>query len=525
MTSGAVAAGSPLTVEAGLAALRAGGNAADAAIAASLMAGVAEALLTGLGGGGIATLRMGGQVEVLDLFSDVPGRGGPAEGRPALRHIDVDFGPAVQRFHFGPASVAVPALPGGLWALHQKYGRLDMARLVEPAARAAEQGVPVTPGFAQVCGLLWPILGTDDALRALFSREGRPLRAGDVFTNPDLAGTLRAYAEQGPALFSTGAVGQAILAALGAEARLNATDLAAWQPVFRAPICYHYRDATVWLPPPSSVAGLLVAQALRALEDHGPMPEPLGAAQVRSLAHALRRVEGSRGPTLHGKLFQDGFVDGFLLALAPQEDFEAEAHGQAPTGEGRGGRPRLPRQPGNTTHISVVDADGNAVAITHSLGETAGLVVPGTGLLLNNFLGESDVYPEDAALPPGSRLLTMCCPSLLEIGDQIYALGSGGSSRIRSALLHGIVYLTDHGLDPRRAVTAPRCHVEGGRLYVEADRRPPGTLEALAAGYPNMNRFDSLNLFFGGLHIAGSAGGHFSGAGDPRRSGTFGTTD
>ena len=165
------------------------------------------------------------------------------------------------------------------------------------------------------------------------------------------------------------------------------------------------------------------AQALRALEDHGPMPEPFGAPQVRFLAHALRRAEQTRGPVLHKNLHAEGFVAGFLAALAPDELGEERAHG---VGEGRG---RLPREPGNTTHISAVDADGCAVSLTHSLGETCGLMVPGTGVLLNNFLGESDVFPEDADLQPGQRLLTMCCPTLLEVGGATFAMGSGGSSR------------------------------------------------------------------------------------------------
>ena len=523
MTAGAVAAGSPLTVEAGLTALQAGGNAVDAAVAASLMAGVAEPLLTGLGGGGMGMVRMNGAVEALDLFSDVPGRSLPPAGRPQMDRIDVNFGPAVQSFRVGPGAVAVPGMPAGLWDLHQKHGVLPMAALAEPAARAAQAGVPVTRGFERVCALLWPILQREDAIRALFSRNGQPLVEGQSFRNPDLAHTLRAYGEEGPSLFVSGAVGQGILRCLGAESRLGRADLEAYAPRFLAPLRYRYRDATVWLPPPSSVAGLLVVQALRALEDHGPMPEPFGAPQVRFLAHALRRAEQTRGPILHQNLQKPGFVDGFLVALAPDETGEERAHGVA-VEQGRGAPPRRPREPGNTTHISTVDAHGNAVGLTHSLGETCGVMVPGTGVLLNNFLGESDVFPEDADLAPGQRLLTMCCPSLLDVGGTFYAMGSGGSSRIRSAILHGVVYLTDHGLDPVRAVAAPRCHVEWGALHVEADHRPPGTLEALAAGNPNLRRFDGANMFFGGLHVAGVGADGFTGAGDRRRSGTFGVS-
>lgn len=518
MTTGAVAAGSPLTMAAGLEILRQGGNAVDAAVAASLMATVAEPLLTGLGGGGIGILRMDGAVEVLDMMGDVPGRGlapGPAD----VTRIEVDFGPATQTFHVGPGSVAVPGMPSGLWSLHARHGRLPMATLVEPAARAAEAGVGVTPGFARVISLLWPILDLDEGVRALFSDHGRPLQAGQTFRNPDLASTLRRFASEGPELFTHGEVAQRILDALGPTTRLTAADLSAYRPRFAAPICYRYRDASVWLPLSSSVAGLLVAQALRALEDCGPMPEPFSAGQVRMLAHALGRADRTRGARLHRNLQKPGFAEGFLAAIAPEEEGEERLHAslQAPH--------RSPRQPGNTTHISVVDSEGNAVGLTHSLGETCGRLVPGTGLFLNNFLGESDVFPEDAQLEPGDRLLTMCCPTLVELGHDIYAFGTGGSSRIRSAVLQGVVCLVDHGLAPDQAAAAPRIHVEGGRLYAETHGRPPGTSVRLAAGFPHWKRFDTPAFFFGGLNIAGRGSAGFCGAGDARRSGSFGVSE
>lgn len=519
MTAGAVAAGSPLTVEAGLAALRRGGNAVDAAVAASLMASVAEPLLTGLGGGGMGIVRMNGEVEVLDMMGDVPGQGRPATDAELTR-IEVDFGPTTQVFHAGPASVAVPGLPAGLWALHERHGKLPMTDLAEPAARAAEHGVPVTAGFARVIHLLQPILGLDPAVFALFSHEGVPLTEGQRYRNPDLAATLRRYATEGPSLFTTGPLGREILRTLGSDARLTALDLAAYEPRFTPAIRYRYRDATVWLPSSSSVAGLLVAQSLRTLEDSGPMAELFSASQVRLLAHSLRRADRTRGPRLHRNLREPGFIEGFLAAIAPEEEGEERLH--AALREGRGAPPR---EPGNTTHISVVDADGNAVGLTHSLGETCGRMVPGTGLFLNNFLGESDVYPADAELQPGDRLLTMCCPSLVEIGDAVYALGTGGSSRIRSAILQGVVYLVDHGLDPERTTAAPRVHVEAGRLFAETHDRPPGTVDKLAAAFPRWKRFGRPAFFFGGLHIAGLSGDGFSGAGDARRSGAFGVSE
>ncbi len=216
---------------------------------------------------------------------------------------------------------------------------------------------------------------------------------------------------------------------------------------------------------------------------------------MRRLAEAQRAAERFR-EGLAQRLFQPGFVDAALRALGGQSG-------------------------GFTTHISTVDERGGAVAITHSLGETCGHAVPGTGILLNNFLGESDVAPPDAPRAPGERLYTMCCPTLLERGGEICSLGTGGSSRIRSAVLQGISFLVDHGLGPAEAVALPRAHVEQGRLHLESGGRDEPEIAGIREDYPDAVLFADHHLFFGGLHVVASRGGGFVGAGDARRSGAW----
>ncbi|MCB9761343.1 MAG: gamma-glutamyltransferase [Alphaproteobacteria bacterium] len=491
MIGGAVAAGSPYTVEAGLFALARGGNAVDAAVAAQLAACVAEPLLTGLGGGGLAIVRTPqAEVEVCDFFSDAPGRDGRVGGERV--EVVIDFGPTTQAFAAGAASVAVPGLPAGIWALHQRHGRLPMTTLVEPAVRMAHEGVAVLKGFERVAALLWPILTLSAEAAALMGVDGRPLREGDTFRCPTLGDTLARFAVEGPALFRTGDAAAAMLRALGAERWLSEPDLTEYAPAFRRPLGVEQGGVKLWVPGAPSQGGALTARAVLALWSKGPLPPPLTAAHVVRIAAAMDAAERGRPPDWPARLFEQGFVPRWLGA-------------------------------GYTTHVSAVDGEGRAVAITSSLGETCGLLVPETGVLLNNFMGETDVNPPDFPRAAGSRLMTMCCPTLLELPDgRVFAMGSGGSSRIRSAVLHGLVYLSENGLTPAQTVQAPRAHYEEGLLRVETMEREPAEVARLRAQFPDLVAFDQPGMYFGGLHIAGVGREGFEGAGDPRRSGSFG---
>ncbi len=501
MSQGAIAAGNPLTVEAGLEALRAGGNAVDAAIAALLMAGVAEPMLTGLGGAGIATVRMGGEVLICDLFANMPGLGG-AGATADIEEINIDFGPTSQRFRVGLGTVAVPGIVPGVLALHRRYARLPLQDLVEPAALAAERGVVVQPTLARILGMLWPICQRSPALEKIVGPSGCSAGPGELIYNPALAESLRRLGRG-----DERALEQEIIAATP----LSADDFSSYTVHFQDPIRCRYRDAAVWIPSTPSIAGLLVLQVLAELEAHGPMPPAMGPDEVRLLTAAMVRAESSRGPRFNRAVFLPGFVEGFLTALRLDDQGKVSLDTTPPRSS----------QVGSTTHISVVDADGNAAGITSSLGESCGHLAGETGIIMNNFLGEADVNPPGAPRAPGERLMTMCCPTILERGEQVFVLGSSGSSRIRSAVLHGLINLTDHHMTPEQAVAAPRCHVEGELISVEADGRPRGTMEILAEVLGDLRRFDGVNMYFGGMNIAGVGPEGVSGAGDFRRSGCY----
>jgi len=490
---GAVAGGSPLTVEAGLRALQAGGNAVDAAVAAQLMACVSEPLLTGLGGGGLAIVRHGDRTQVLDAFSAMPGLGEPAPGPHAPDVVTLDFGPDTQSFLVGPATAAPPGLPQGLVALHQGRGLLTLAQLAEPAARAARRGVPVTVGFARAVRLLWPIVARDPHLAEALGPGGEPLDVGDSFRLPALGDTLERLAAEGAHFLTHGDGARAVLARLGPAGCLTGQDLQACVPIWRAPLQGRYRGRTVSVPGAPSAAGAMVLRILGELEAGGPLPPPLDVQHAGRLIRAMDRALGALPGDYPGRLAERGYLEAFVGS-------------------------------GHTTHVSAVDGDGNAVGITSSLGETAGVLVQDTGVVLNNFLGEADVNPPDHPRAPGERLVTMCCPTTLEGDSGLYVMGAGGSSRIRSAVTHGVVFLSDHNMSAQEAVQAPRLHLDEGTLRVEIMERPPGFREALSLDWPRLIPFERHGMYFGGLHMAGRKDGVFTGGGDPRRTGSWAST-
>lgn len=489
MIGGAVAAGSPLTVQAGVAALEMGGNAVDAVVAAQLTACVAEPLLTGLGGSGLATVRMNGKVECIDFFSAMPGIGRDSRPCAPMTTVQIDFGPTSQVFHVGPASVAVPGTPEGIWLLHQRHGRVPMTKLVKPAIDAARAGVLVDACAQVVFELLWPIEQRAHPSARLVGSDGSHLREGDLCTSPLLAPTLEQFAAEGPEMFRTGDAARALVAAVGDEGRLTLEDLARYRPIIREPLAMDFRGSRVWLPGPPSQGGPMILHSLRAFVQ-GDLGDPFGADSVDRIARALHEAEVERRKRKPDAVFEESFVGSYLGA-------------------------------GYTTHMSAVDCDGNAAALTSSLGESSGICVPETGVRPNNFLGEADVNPPGIRRPPGTRLMTMCSPALVTRGEQIFALGSGGSSRIRSAVLHGILYLVGHGLPLDAVARAPRSHVEDGILKTEIFGRSPEAVAAIRSRTPSPVLFEHYGMYFGGLHVAGFGRDGPTGAGDPRRSGAF----
>jgi len=523
---GAAAAGHPATAAAAAEVLAAGGNAMDAAVAAALCAGVCEPLLMGLGGGMIATIRDAstGSVHVLDAFSPFPGLDHGLAKRD-FAAIRVEYGPTFQVFHAGRGASAVPTVAGGLEAMHERWGTMSLEQLAAPAIRTAREGWTATSGTEVVARMLQAITEVGPASDALFNPGGHHLAEGDRVVMPEMADALEDFAREGAAPFVTGRHAQALLEEFGPpRGSLGPTDLTAFSPVVLDALEVPYRGATLYVPPPPCMGGALLAFGLDLLDlvADGSTDE---VEIARCLAAVMAETERAREEGFDQRMFEDGAVEHLLSEGNLRRHAEQGRAAIERSRTGGAAPPGVPvgAIPGNTTHQSIVDAAGNAVALTSSNGETCGTLWPGTSIPMNNFLGEDDIHPLGFHIgPAGGRFRTMMTPSLLiEEDGGVLAMGTGGSNRIRTAMLQVVRHLVSGGEGIAAAIMEPRIHVEGGTVQVEDVGQSEAWFEAVTgSGERALSTFPDRHLYFGGVHTAARRGdGRFEAFGDPRRSG------
>jgi gamma-glutamyltranspeptidase / glutathione hydrolase len=439
----AVAAGHPATAEAGIEILEDGGNAADAAVAASLASCVAETVMTGLLGGGHAAVFWNGKVRTLDFFVAVPGLGAD-QRRVELVQLEVPFGTELVHYAVGIGSCGVPGVLAGLDELWRAHGSLPWPRLVEPALQLARAGVEMLPAHTACLQMLAPVMTMREGAR-IYSPGGRLLENGDRLEQPGLVDALELIADEGgrsPTL-------EAHLIALMDERSglVTQKDLGAYEPLWAEPVRAEYLGITL--------------STRAALNSPLPVLATLSDSNPVALALALR-------------------------------------------GEDRDG---------DTTNLTVVDREGNAVVLTTSLGLGSGDWVPGFDLHLNSMLGEADLLVGELA--PGERMASMMAPMIgIDDGGLAIAAGAAGGTRLRSALVQVLAGVLDEGLSPEAAVRRPRLHPIGRLVHLEPgfDDRVPELLEG--AGF-EIRLWSEQHHYFGGVSVVGRSGA----AADPRRSG------
>jgi gamma-glutamyltranspeptidase / glutathione hydrolase len=497
---GVVAAGHPVSARAGADVLRDGGNAVEAALGAMLASFACEPLLTGLGAGGYMLVVEPGQRPILlDFFVEAPGRDADVNSRAELIPVRISFGDAIQVFNIGVASVGCYGMAAGVCEAARRFGRVPLEQLVAPAAALARDGVELTAQQSYIIELLGGIVTSTPECAALFAPHGDLLHTGERLVQPELADSLERLGSEGSQPFYEGDIGVAITDWVTERGGLlTRADLQAYEVVDREPIEVSYRGRQVLTNPPPSAGGLLLARAMAMLD-----AEP-GPPSVSAVVDVMERTQRERTSEFLAGLDDPEFVDRFLAGARRATDGDP--------GAARGGRL------GSTTHISVLDRDGWACSVTCSNGSASGVVVPGTGIHLNNMLGEQDLNPLGFHRhSPGRRMPSMMAPTVvLRDGQAELAVGSAGSNRIRSAILQTIVRSIDDGMQAADAVDAPRVHWEDDVVYTE-----PGidTSELEREGR-TLGPFRARNLFFGGAQAAArEPDGTFSGGGDPRRGG------
>ena len=497
-TKGVVAAGHELTAKAAAEILEDGGNAFDACVAGLYMTFVAEAVFASPGGGGFLMARRGGspKIALYDYFAATPKKRKP-EREIDLYPIEADFGPVKQEFHIGLGSSATPGIVPGLFAMHEEFCRLPMWRLAEPAIRAARKGFPLSDFQAYLFTVIAPILTASPGVAEIFAPGGKPMRAGAIFHNEGLAECLEWLAEDGARLFIDGDVGETIFNQAHEQGGyLTKDDLTSYRVERRDPILWRHHGSTVALNPPPAASGALVAFGLAFLES---LRIRGGRIDDLTLLEAMEATNAARAA--HGEKLADILAEGGLEAAMQHAARHPPSH--------RG-----------TTHVSVIDADGNAASASLSNGEGNGHIVGRFGFMLNNMLGEEDLVPDGLGRwQENVRLSSMMAPTIILGPDgSVTALGTGGSNRIRTAILQVAVNLLDHGMSLEAAVEAPRLHVEKcGTVSFEPDL---ARAEQILEVRPDSTIWPEKNLYFGGVHAARRlAKGGLEGAGDPRRRG------
>ncbi len=489
-----VATGHPLVSAAAVDILKKGGNAFDAVIAAGFTGAVAEPSLTSLGGGGFLLAKTkyenGRSKEILfDFFVDTPGRGLKNKlHEPHFFPVTVHFPGSDQIFNVGLGSIAVPGNLKGFLHIHKRLGSLPLETILQPAVQLARNGVIVNESQAYFLDLLRPIMTFSETGRNLYVFNGQYISPPDCYTNPDLAIFLEQLPNDQGESFFYGELAAAMASDMEqGQGLLTVQDLASYQVIEREPFRVPYKEHILLTNPPPSFGGSLTSTALSILESFSLKDLAWGSPEHLTLiAGLMKEVDRIR---------ENGLNDTELLKS--QQQIRLWSKG--------------------TTHMSIADGEGNVASMTTSNGEGSGYFVPGTGIMLNNMMGEDDLHPDGFhASPPGERVSSMMAPSLMLHDDDVtLVFGSGGSKRIRTALLQVLVNTVDFKLDIQDAVIAPRMHWDGEILQVEPGL-PEESTSRIKKLWP-VNIWSDKDMYFGGVHavIPGVAGG-----GDPRRGGT-----
>jgi gamma-glutamyltranspeptidase/glutathione hydrolase len=533
-TGGAVSSGDTRATKVGIEILRTGGNAVDAAVATALALAVVYPEAGNLGGGGFAVIRRGDKLSTLD-FREVA----PAAATRDM-YLDPKGEPVEDASRVGPLAAGVPGSPAGLYELHRKHGRLSWKKVVEPARKLAADGFRVDRHLNQVLGResYSNRLQRFPETARVWYPGGKPVEVGSVVRLPALAATLAAYAERGPEAVTAGPVAAAIEAASRRHGGvLTAADLAAYQPVWREPVvveAFGWKFASMPLP---SSGGLLLGETLGILErlEWAKMPR-FGADRAHFLTETFRRVYADRflmgdpstTKAAAAQLLDPVWLEQRTASIAPRRATPSTEVKPWP------GNDSPAEQGTETTHLSVVDGDGNVVALTTTLNDLfgCGVFVPEIGFL-NNEMDDFSTAPgrpnlfgliqgEANVVAPGKRMLSSMTPTIAWKGEELVAIGGRGGSRIPTNAIQVLLNLIADGDSLQTALDRPRLHHQWlpDRMEVEADALSPETRAELERRGHDVFIADSATQTAKIHAIRVRADGMMEAASDPRSTGS-----
>jgi gamma-glutamyltranspeptidase/glutathione hydrolase len=482
-----------------------GGNAFDAAVAAGFASVVAEPSLSSLGGGGFLTAHVAEEKRdiLFDFFVNTPGLNGETDIKPEMTPVDIKFPQCTQVFHTGLASAAVPGMLKGMLHVCRRLCTLPLKTILGPAVRYLEEGVELSETHEVFLSLLKPIFTSTDYGREIYLKNGRYVKAHDRIFNPLLKEFYQGIADNGCDIYS-GKTALKIVDEMRANNGLvTMDDLEAYEVIEREPLRIPYRNREILINPPPSAGGVMLALGLKLLNniDIAKLPDCSGEyyitlIELMKVMHDLK----SRGNGMSMKYLADSEISPLLkpfIRNVAEKTFISTK---------------------GTTHMSVIDEKGNAASMTISNGSGSGCFIPGTGIMLNNMMGEDDLHPEGFfSSTPGIRVSSMMLPTIiLKNGSVENVLGSGGSKRIRTAILQVLINLIDHSCSLKEAVEKSRVHLEDEIVQAEPEI-PDEAVHQLRRHY-TVNRWNEKNLYFGGVHCVNS---EMDGWGDSRRGGSF----
>ena len=486
----AIASAHALATQAGLDVIAQGGNAFDAAIAVSSTLSVVEPISSGLGGGGFFLLHDGrtGKDVFIDARETAPAAATPDKYLLANGEFDRD------RAENGPWAAGIPGLPAAFVHLAEKYGRVPLKTSLAPAIRVAREGFPVYARMARGYQARRDVMERYKGTRAVFLANGKPIQEGDIFRQPDLARTLERLAAQGFDGFYRGETAKLLLAGVKAEGgRWTAQELAGYTVREREPLTFKYNDWQVTTAPPPSSGGVALAQMLQILDAYE-LDKLDEAQRTHLIVESMRRAFRDR--TFY--LGDPDFVDIPMKTLTSPyyaAGLRATINPQKATPSDQLSGQQTPLEDEETTHFSIIDAEGNRVAATQTVNLLygSGLVPPGTGVLLNNEMDDFALKPgtpnafgvmgyEANAPRPGKRMLSSMTPTFMESPEKVAVLGTPGGSRIITMVLLGVLGY-DAGLDPQPVAALPRFHHQWmpDLIEMETDALSPATQRTLEA--------------------------------------------